>query len=99
VQSLVCLDVGSNVVCDLAHFPSSRQHQYIHFLGSASPGLWAHFLRAFHQGLAEAGYVERSNAIEDRWADGQNDRLPELAADLVRRQVAAIAAPGSTPAD
>jgi putative ABC transport system substrate-binding protein len=71
----------------------------IGFLGSASPDLWTGRLRAFHQGLSETGYVEGRNvAIEYRWAEGQNDRLLALAADLVRRQVTVIAAPGSTPA-
>lgn len=71
----------------------------IGFLGSASPDLWAARLRAFHQGLSESDYVEGRNLrIEYRWAEGQNDRLPALAAELVRRQVNLIAAVGSTPA-
>jgi putative ABC transport system substrate-binding protein len=68
------------------------------FLGSDSPDLWANYLRAFKQGLREIGYVEGHNvAIEYRWAEGRNDRLPALATELANRQVTVIAAPGSTP--
>jgi putative ABC transport system substrate-binding protein len=67
----------------------------IGFLGSESPAAWASRVRAFHQGLGEVGFVEGKNvAVEYRWAESHNDRLPALAADLVRRQVAVIAANG-----
>jgi ABC-type uncharacterized transport system substrate-binding protein len=71
----------------------------IGFLHSASAAAFAAPLAAFRQGLSEAGYVEGQNvAIEYRWAEGQNDRLPALAAELVRRRVAVIVTPGSTVA-
>jgi putative ABC transport system substrate-binding protein len=71
----------------------------IGYLGSASPELWAERLKAFRQGLRESGVVEGRNvAIEYRWAEEQFDRLPELANQLVRRNVAVLVTPGSAPA-
>ena len=69
------------------------------YLDVGSPTGSAHFVAAFRRGLSEAGYFDGSNIrIEYRWADGHNDRLRELAVDLVRRQVTVIATPGSTAA-
>jgi putative ABC transport system substrate-binding protein len=66
------------------------------FLNATSPD--GYRLRAFHQGLKEAGFVEGENvAIEYRWADNQLDRLPTLAAELVRRHVTVIVAGGGFP--
>ncbi len=71
----------------------------IGFLHSASAAAFAAPLAAFRKGLSEAGYVEGQNvAIEYRWAEGQNDRLPALAAELVRQRVAVIVTPGGTAA-
>src|SRR6516164_4315855 len=71
----------------------------IGYLGPESPAVFASRVRAFRQGLGETGYAEGRNvAIEFRWAEGQHNRLPELAADLVGRQVAIIVAPGGAPA-
>jgi putative tryptophan/tyrosine transport system substrate-binding protein len=69
------------------------------FLTIAGPEAYAQLVAAFHQGLKEAGYVEGQNvAVEFRFAENQFDRLPALAADLVRRQVAVIVAGGPAAA-
>src|SRR5262249_61739284 len=70
----------------------------IGFLGAGSPPASSPYVGAFLQGLGEQGYVEGRNvSIEYRWADNHYDRLPALAAELVRRQVDAIAVSGGTP--
>jgi ABC-type uncharacterized transport system substrate-binding protein len=71
----------------------------IGFLSGGAPGPFKHLVAAFREGLKETGYIEGQNAtIEYRWAEGQYDRLPLLATDLARRQVAVIAATGGTQA-
>jgi putative tryptophan/tyrosine transport system substrate-binding protein len=71
----------------------------IGFLRPSSAESVAHLLVAFRAGLKERGFVEAQNvAVDYRWVPEQDDRLPEIAADLVRRQVAAIVTPGSTTA-
>jgi len=73
--------------------------QVVGFLNSASPRNYESNVNAFREGLANAGYVEGRNVtIEYRWAESRLDRLPALAADLVRRQVTVIAACGSPTA-
>jgi putative ABC transport system substrate-binding protein len=74
---------------------AQQQAPVIGFLHTASADAFRSQLAAFHQGLKNAGYVEGQNvAIEYRWAEGRLERLPELADDLVRRQVAVIASTG-----
>src|ERR1700719_1357346 len=67
----------------------------IGFLSSGSPDAFAPLVTALRQGLGDTGYFEGRNVvIEYRWAEGQSDRLPAMAADLVRRQVSVLVAAG-----
>jgi putative ABC transport system substrate-binding protein len=71
----------------------------IGWLDSTAPGPSAPYVAAFHQGLGETGYVEGQNvAVEYRWAEGRYDRLPALAADLVRHKVDLMLAAGDAAA-
>jgi putative ABC transport system substrate-binding protein len=76
---------------------AQQQMPVIGLIGAVSPTGFSDRLQAFHQGLKETGYAEGANlAIEYRWAENQLDRLPAMAADLVRRQVAVIVTLGGT---
>jgi putative ABC transport system substrate-binding protein len=88
---------GSAVTLPLAARAQQKAIPVVGFINSASPKTYAPNVKGFLQGLKEAGYIEGRNvSIEYRWAEGQYDRLPAMAAELVRRDVTVIVA--NTPA-
>jgi putative ABC transport system substrate-binding protein len=98
-RELIALAGAAAVAWPLGARAQQPTMPVIGYLHSDSPEPMAYVVAAFQKGLSETGYVEGHNvAIEYRWAEGQYERLPTLAADLVRRQVTVIVTPGSTPA-
>lgn len=98
-REFITLVGGAAVAWPVAARSQQQPLPVIGYLSGATFEMMRDYVAAFHRGLADEGFAEGRNVrIEYRWAEGHNDRLPALAEDLVRRQVAVIAVGGSTPA-
>ena len=90
--------IGGTVAWPFGVRAQQQPMPVIGFLNSASPQAWENYVAGFRAGLKEAGYVDGQNVtIEFRWAEGHYDRLPGMAADLVRRKVAVLVSTGGEP--